>query len=223
MLAAPLANSILVRDAIARSAVSGPSSYPVESTTLPHVRTMPAGAGVPPPAAAGPLPEPHPAVMQDPASDRHQRDRGPDGHDCPLSGRCLDGAEQVLLRPVPDRVLTDAVDTAGRAPGGAHRPVVGVAGIAGLVGAQHDEPRGGAPRVEPDVIDLAWMFADAAVGVGDRPDRHRAAAGQRDDAGLPVAAEAGALPSRWLSSQAVSAAPCGGAAGAVSSRPSPPR
>jgi hypothetical protein len=69
MLAAPLASSILVRDAIARSAVSGPFSYPVESTTLRHVRTMPADAGMPPPAAAGPIPEPHPAVMQDPASD----------------------------------------------------------------------------------------------------------------------------------------------------------
>jgi hypothetical protein len=34
MLAAPLTSSILVRDAIARSAVSGPFLYPVESTTL---------------------------------------------------------------------------------------------------------------------------------------------------------------------------------------------
>src|ERR1700722_18200008 len=68
MLAVPLANSTLVRDAIARSAVSGPFSYPVESTTLWHFRTMPADAGRPR-AAAGPIPEPHPAVMEDPASD----------------------------------------------------------------------------------------------------------------------------------------------------------
>jgi hypothetical protein len=69
MLAAPLASRILVRDAIARSTVSGPFMYPVESTTLWHLRTMPGGGGLPLPTAAGPIPEPHPAITKDPASD----------------------------------------------------------------------------------------------------------------------------------------------------------
>src|SRR6185437_5585570 len=102
----------------------------------------------------------------------------------------VDGAEQVL-RPVPDRVLADVVDTGGAAPRGAHGPVARVPGVAGLAGAQDDEVRGRAPRVEPGVLDLAGVCAHPAAGIVDWPDRDSAAAGQRHDAGLPVAGEPG--------------------------------
>jgi hypothetical protein len=69
MLAAPAASCVLVRNAIARSVVSGPFLYPVESTTLRHLRRMPGAAGSLPPAAAGRLPEPQAAIRPAPASD----------------------------------------------------------------------------------------------------------------------------------------------------------
>ena len=66
MLAATSASCISVSDAIARSVVSGPCLYPVESTTLPHVRTLRTLAlPVLSPAAAGPAPESHPASTPD--------------------------------------------------------------------------------------------------------------------------------------------------------------